>query len=301
MKPATQISDRAKRYRANQETSDWPQVCMFCGSTQYLEVDHLDGFEENGEPENLLILCKSCNQKKSQVYLKAGLGRRTVQYNPGMLSRLFGPRETYRTTGGGHRDFQKQLKQERADAKARERAEERELRRDELEARREEKRVAPVAIGRYKGFTLYRQGSGPDRVYYSTMDPDSWLDSAREAKQLIDTFKNPAAGVAHWEHAVNVLRGEAKGSPHAAARVIRSTPVSRRYQYLDRMMRANPAVPTFEQYVYAVKQHCGGAGDNCGAHDEGGVIIHATPKSKRREYAARIADWKDKKRDEVPF
>jgi hypothetical protein len=301
MKPATQISDRAKRYRANQETSEWPRVCLFCGSTSDLQVDHLDGFEENGEPENLLILCRSCNQLKSAIYKKAGLGRRTVQYNPGIFSRLFGPKETYHTTGGGHREFQRKLKQERADAKSRDRAEERELRRAELEAKRDEKRLAPVAVGRYKGFTLYKRRESPDGgfIYYSTLDQDSWFDSKRTAQAHIDTFKNPAAGVAHWEHAVNVLRGEASGSPFSAARVIRSTPVARRYQYLDRMMRANPSVPTFAQYAFAVSTH------TRGAHDEGGAIIHATPPKLRSEYAERIADVKrdrgTDRRGEVPF
>ena len=77
MKPSSQITDRAKRYRANNVMEDWPKVCMFCGSTKDLGVDHLDGFEENGEPENLLWLCRSCNQLKSAVYKKAGMGRRS--------------------------------------------------------------------------------------------------------------------------------------------------------------------------------------------------------------------------------
>lgn len=56
--------------------------------------------------------------------------------------------------------------------------------------------------------------------------------------------------------------------------------------------------PTFEQYVWAVKHH------EREAHDEGGAIIHATPKHKRIEYARRIADEKRSRygsREEVPF
>jgi hypothetical protein len=48
----------------------------------------------------------------------------------------------------------------------------------------------------------------------------------------------------------------------------------------------NPAsghVPTFEQYKWAVTHHIRGE------HDEGGAVIHATPKHKRIEYAKRIA------------
>jgi hypothetical protein len=51
----------------------------------------------------------------------------------------------------------------------------------------------------------------------------------------------------------------------------------------------NPAggkAPTFEQYAFAVSNH------TRNAHDEGGAIIHATPKSKRIEYARRIAGLK---------
>jgi hypothetical protein len=48
----------------------------------------------------------------------------------------------------------------------------------------------------------------------------------------------------------------------------------------------NPAsgtVPTYQQYAWAVSNH------SRGAHDEGGAIIHATPKKKRIEYARQIA------------
>ncbi len=48
----------------------------------------------------------------------------------------------------------------------------------------------------------------------------------------------------------------------------------------------NPAsghIPTYEQYTWAVTHH------TRGEHDEGGAVIHATPKHKRIEYAKRIA------------
>ena len=50
----------------------------------------------------------------------------------------------------------------------------------------------------------------------------------------------------------------------------------------------NPStgVPTFAQYAWAVSNH------TRGAHDEGGAVIHATPKHKRIEYARRIASGK---------
>jgi hypothetical protein len=59
----------------------------------------------------------------------------------------------------------------------------------------------------------------------------------------------------------------------------------------------NPSsgVPTFQQYVWAVTHH------SRGGHDERGAIIHATPRSKRIDYARRIADIKRSRRGQVPF
>ena len=53
--------------------------------------------------------------------------------------------------------------------------------------------------------------------------------------------------------------------------------------------------PTFQQYAWAVSNH------QRGEHDEGGAIIHATPRNKRIEYAKRIADIKSRRRGSVPF
>jgi hypothetical protein len=59
----------------------------------------------------------------------------------------------------------------------------------------------------------------------------------------------------------------------------------------------NPAmaVPTFQQYLWAVTHH------TRGGHDEGGAIIHATPRAKRIEYAQRIAAFKRSRLEDVPF
>lgn len=60
----------------------------------------------------------------------------------------------------------------------------------------------------------------------------------------------------------------------------------------------NPAkkgVPTYAQYLWGVTHH------SRGAHDEGGAIIRATPRSKRIEYAGRIAAFKAARRGKVPF
>jgi hypothetical protein len=47
-----------------------------------VEIHHVDGHEENGEPENLLWLCRACNVSAGIVMAQAGIGRRTRQFNP---------------------------------------------------------------------------------------------------------------------------------------------------------------------------------------------------------------------------
>lgn len=70
-----------------------------------------------------------------------------------------------------------------------------------------------------------------------------------------------------------------------------------------RTRQFNPAdgIPTFAQYAWAVSVH----DKKTHAHDEGGAIIHATPRAKRIEYAQMIAAGRSAKRrkarEEVPF
>lgn len=303
--PVEQVTDRAKRYRANADAGDMPQVCMFCAATKDLQVDHLDGFEEHGEPENLIILCRSCNQLKSSVFKSAGLGRRTDQYNPflGLFGEggLLGSRTTHRDTG-------RAIARERDKAiRERERRAAKEEKRESMRAAREdlaEKQAHAVrAVSKYKGVTIYKRGDGS---FFASLDPDSEFESLRDVKAVVDHFKNPASSAAEWRHAVAVLRGDIAGSPRQAVRAVRSTPLSRRLAYLRSVTaRPNPpyagGVPTFGQYAWGVSQHqkgkyIGSVGGvpkfDEGAHDEGGAIIRATPETVRRKYAARIADIK---------
>lgn len=78
------VTDRAQRYRANSEECRpaGPQRCWLCGSKKSLVVDHLDGNESNTTKGNLGLACKSCNTALGFAFKKAGLGRRTRQYNP---------------------------------------------------------------------------------------------------------------------------------------------------------------------------------------------------------------------------
>lgn len=81
-RPVEKITDRAKRYRANQDVAAGPAVCGYCGSTQSMGVDHIDGDESHGDSFNLIWACKPCNMRKAHVLAAAGMGRPTNQYNP---------------------------------------------------------------------------------------------------------------------------------------------------------------------------------------------------------------------------
>lgn len=84
-KPVHQITDRAKRYRAHQPECrpPGPAKCALCGSTRFLVIDHIDGDESNGAPDNLRWLCKADNTRLGLAKTRAGQGVRTRQYNPG--------------------------------------------------------------------------------------------------------------------------------------------------------------------------------------------------------------------------
>jgi hypothetical protein len=76
------VTDRALRYRANASPPPGPRICNLCGSRRNVEVGHLDGHEEHGEPANLLWTCRSCNVRCANTLRRAGIGRLTLQYNP---------------------------------------------------------------------------------------------------------------------------------------------------------------------------------------------------------------------------
>jgi HNH endonuclease len=81
-KPASEITDRAKRYRAQLRIPAGPKRCTFCGSRKNIDVDHITGSESDEEPENLMPLCRSCNVRKGLVQARHMIGVRTVQFNP---------------------------------------------------------------------------------------------------------------------------------------------------------------------------------------------------------------------------
>lgn len=85
LRPVGLITDRAKRYRANKAIEQTEKRCIYCGKTSRqnpLMVDHIDGNEDNGSPENLAYACRPCNTSKGIHYARNGYGRKTRQMNP---------------------------------------------------------------------------------------------------------------------------------------------------------------------------------------------------------------------------
>lgn len=134
---------------------------------------------------------------------------------------------------------------------------------------------------------------------------------------------------AEFKHYAAVLLGIDPGDAAQATAAIRATPPEKRAEYsgkieqanpfkseaqerkffamarrgeisratLEKFRKGNPAAPTFAQYAYGVSIH----DKKSHAHDEGGAIIHATPKNLRQKYAQQIAETKRAKRGAVPF
>ncbi len=87
MKPASEITDRAKRYRANKNPPPGPRRCNFCTSRQNVDIDHVTGDETDGTPRNLIYLCRKCNGRKGVQQARNRIGVRTRQYNPAQGAR----------------------------------------------------------------------------------------------------------------------------------------------------------------------------------------------------------------------
>ena len=81
-KPVNEITDRAKRYRAQNDVPPGPKKCVICGRNPgKLQVMHLSGDESDGDKRNLAYGCRSCNGKLSAAWKRLGSPVRTRQYN----------------------------------------------------------------------------------------------------------------------------------------------------------------------------------------------------------------------------
>jgi hypothetical protein len=220
---ARNLTDRAKRYRANRNPPPGPRRCNFCASRKNIDIDHVDGNEADDSPANKMYLCRPCNTTKGIVQARNRVGVRTRQYNPHTLK---------------------------------------------IPTFAEFKQKAAVLLGVLPG-------------------------DVGEATELVKaTPPEKRSEYAGKIEAGNPFRSEAQRRKFfamaARGEISQAT--------LKKFVAHNPAaIPTFQQYVHGVTTH------RRGAIDEGGAIIHATPKAKRSEYAGKIADIKQQRRGEVPF
>lgn len=87
------VTDRAKRYRAQGAIMQAKKNCVICGkrgrlpedpvtSSPRLDVMHLTGNESHGETANLAYGCRPCNARLAAAFKAIGAGRPTKQYNP---------------------------------------------------------------------------------------------------------------------------------------------------------------------------------------------------------------------------
>lgn len=76
------LTDRARRYRANRNPPPGRRQCNLCGSRKNVDIDHIDGNEDHGEAWNLMYACRPCNVAKGITQSRNRIGRRTEQYNP---------------------------------------------------------------------------------------------------------------------------------------------------------------------------------------------------------------------------
>lgn len=80
-RPVAEITDRAKRYRANRDVEGDTAICHYCGGRGTM-IHHIDGNESHGQAGNLVAVCRPCNHLADAVLKAAGLGRPTNQFNP---------------------------------------------------------------------------------------------------------------------------------------------------------------------------------------------------------------------------
>lgn len=194
------MSDRALRYRAAAHPPPGPRICCLCGSTN-VEIAHLNGYEEDSRPENLLWTCRACNVRCGNTLRKAGLGRLTRQFNPGDAPE---PDEwlvqrARATAGGGRIHSVEQL------------------------------------IGAYRmyGAVLKRKPGDRDsqRKFYEV---EAKLRAGMGAPRF-----NPADGarsLGQWVVAIQAMKGESDAMPVAAAvEMIRATPPRRRSEFAEQI------------------------------------------------------------------
>ena len=72
-----------KRYRSHAPECrpPAPKIC-FAYESRARDIHHLNGDESDVKPPNLAWACRPCNVRIGNVMRRAGIGRKTRQYNP---------------------------------------------------------------------------------------------------------------------------------------------------------------------------------------------------------------------------
>jgi hypothetical protein len=260
----SQVSDRAKRYRANQPGCKPRGVkkCKLCGRKSDLMVDHIDGDESNGRKRNLRWLCRSCNTKLGADMARTGAGRRTVQYNPAVS------------------DFE-------AGAEA--------------AGMYTRINVRPDRQSFLAAFNQWKRAHGKDASLaqftagFKSAAPAHWSNPGAE------TFGQYARAVAiHESHYVKGKRGRPGhrvGAHDEGGAIIHDTPKWKRQEYAQeiwgsRRAKGNPAVSP-EQYRLAQAVLSGTARQTHMSPEAAREIIDRTPARLRSEYSRRNPDSKE--------
>jgi hypothetical protein len=272
MKPVSQITDRAKRYRAQRNRPAGPKRCGFCASRENIDVDHIEGDEDDGEPENLMYLCRPCNTAKGITQARNRIGRRTAQYNPGKprlhtadtLNQMISKLHTKAFKAFPSSPVQKEIQAEIARLE---------------EMRRKLKAEKNPTFAQYVNAAQVLTGRSAGDARAATATIRATPAAKRQAYTDRIERANPFRSEAQRRKFYAMLQ---RGEITAAT--------------MRKMQADNPAPPppTFAQYAFGVSIH------TRGAHDEGGKIIHATPPAKRHQYAQEIARRKAE-RYSVPF
>ncbi len=225
------LTDRAKRYRA-QEHVPKSLPCFACGNPKARDVAHLNGEESDGSPINLSRSCRSCNVKMGNTLRKAGLGTKTVQFNPGdrgasslgaYLSAIqvmkgetpgnvaAAVRTVQATSAGRRTSFAKQIwrtRRERYGATGRSNSpfDFFTKKRVTYHARivRPKAKPALKSLKPYQGKAIYKT---PEGDYTTSIDRDSRHDTLKDAKDFIRSMKTNRG-----------KRKNSKGNPEVAAR-----------------------------------------------------------------------------------
>lgn len=289
MKPVHQITDRAKRYRANRTPPPGPRRCNFCGSRRNVDVDHIYGDEADDDPENKMYLCRPCNTRKGITQARNRIGVRTNQYNPARRIPSFAQfRHSAAVLLGvesGDAGEATAIIRATPPAKRVEYGDKIEAENPFKSDAQRRKFFAMAERGEISQATLRKFAAGNP-----LFAPQQKIDR-RKLKDVRYGLEVDVTGRGSWveQGLYDTLREAERDGRQIQKRE------GMEYRVKVTRDRRNPTAPTFAQYAHGVSIHARGT------HDEGGRIIHATPSALRSRYARQIARTKALRRGEVPF